>query len=85
MRQKLLRLDNSADYRIEVQGVLDSNWSDRLNGLSIFSEGENEVTVLAGSLIDQAALLGVLNTLYDLRMPLLSVQCLTYGSKQAPE
>jgi hypothetical protein len=27
-------------------------------------------------LLDQAALLGVLNTLYDLRVPILSVTCL---------
>jgi hypothetical protein len=32
------------------------------------------VTVLAGHLADQAALSGVLNTLYDLHLPLLSVE-----------
>ncbi|HSN75491.1 MAG TPA: hypothetical protein VL334_10475, partial [Anaerolineae bacterium] len=33
------------------------------------------VTVLSGQFQDQAALAGVLNTLYDLGLPLLSVEC----------
>jgi hypothetical protein len=33
------------------------------------------VTELSGRLLDQAALLGVLRRLYDLRLPLLSVTC----------
>jgi len=32
------------------------------------------VTLLVGHLIDQAALSGVLNTLYELHLPLLSVE-----------
>jgi hypothetical protein len=34
------------------------------------------VTILVGHLIDQAALAGVLNALYELHMPLLSVECM---------
>jgi hypothetical protein len=34
------------------------------------------VTVLEGHLPDQAALSGVLNTLYDLHLPLLKVECI---------
>jgi len=33
------------------------------------------VTILMGRLIDQAALIGVINSLYDLGCPLLSVEC----------
>jgi hypothetical protein len=36
--------------------------------------GETPNTVLSGWLPDQAALLGVLNTLYSLHFPLLSVE-----------
>jgi hypothetical protein len=36
------------------------------------------VTVLEGWLPDQAALAGVLNTLYELHLPLLSVEILSY-------
>jgi hypothetical protein len=38
------------------------------------------VTVLKGSLPDQAALLGVLNTLYNMRYPLLLVRYLRSDS-----
>jgi len=36
------------------------------------------VSILTDRLRDQAALLGVLNTLYDLQLPLLSVECQSY-------
>jgi hypothetical protein len=66
-------------YRIQVVGYLDKNWSDRLGGLTIKSdkhEGKSIITTISGSIIDQAALFGVLNALYDMRLPLLSVECL---------
>lgn len=62
-------------YRILVQGSLDRRWSDRLSGLEIkvFNPDKDVyVTQLSGELIDQAALLGVLNSLYDLHYPLIS-------------
>ena len=76
-----LRMENQARYHIQVQGILDPSWGGRLGGLEITStkvEGTTPLTTLRGDLHDQAALMGVLNTLYDLRLPLLSVQCLTY-------
>jgi hypothetical protein len=36
--------------------------------------GDQAVTELSGQLADQAALVGVLTSLYDLGMPLLSVE-----------
>jgi hypothetical protein len=38
-------------------------------------DDECPVTILTGRLLDQAALLGLLNFLYDQRLPLLSVAC----------
>jgi hypothetical protein len=73
-----LTLDSTATYRIRVQGRLDASWSDRLSGVTIEHQdqaGEVPVTVLSGALVDQAALAGVLNTLYDLGFPLVSVEC----------
>jgi len=35
------------------------------------------VTTLEGRLLDQAALAGVLNTLYELHLPVLEVKCLS--------
>lgn len=66
-------------YRIEILGLLDSNWSDRLAGMSITTIGSKDVvsrTILEGQVLDQSALSGVLNTLCDLRYPLISVQYL---------
>ena len=74
---KGLKLETPSTYRIRVQGRLDETWTDRLGGMAITSTTTEEklpVTLLVGPLIDQAALSGVLNTLYELHLPLLSVE-----------
>jgi len=40
-------------------------------------------TLLVGELIDQAALVGVLNTLYEWHLPVLSVERLPAGQEEA--
>jgi hypothetical protein len=35
------------------------------------------MTILTGEMVDQTALLGVLNTLYDLHLPIVSVEGLS--------
>lgn len=75
--KKNFTFDRPGNYRIRVEGFLDESWSDRLGGLRIsMSSGENEesVTTLSGQMVDQAALAGVLNTLYELHLTLLSVE-----------
>ncbi len=71
-----------AIYRIRVRGHLDSKWSDRLEAMNITAseqtDGENETT-LVGRLAVQAALAGVMNTLYEQHLPVLSVDCLEEG------
>ena len=77
-----LRMDGPAIYSIRVQGSLEPQWADRIEGMNITedsSAGGSMVTVLVGRLNDQAALAGVLNTLYELHMPVLSVDCLEKG------
>lgn len=64
-------------YQIHVEGVLDPQWSDSLAGLAISVREPAEqppVTVLTGPLEDQAALQGVLDTLFMLNVPLLLVE-----------
>jgi hypothetical protein len=69
-----------AIYRITVDGQLNSDWSDRIEGMNITHVSDDEkTTVLVGRLRDQAALSGVLNTLYELHLPVLSVNCLENG------
>ena len=65
------------NYRIEVQGHLRPDWNDRFGAMRIDSpETDSAVTVLQGHVSDQAELVGILNTLYELHLPLLSVQYL---------
>ena len=69
-----------AYYSITVEGRLTDNWSDCLGGMSIAesSSGDGSViTTLEGQVRDQAALFGVLNTLYELHIPLLTVKILS--------
>ncbi len=66
-----------ADYQIVVQGKLDISWSERLSDMSITitgGGGRRPLTTLRGKLIDQSALLGVLNTLHDLQYGVLKVE-----------
>lgn len=61
-----------AHYQIRVRGYLDQDWQDWFHGLTI-SYPEEDVTALHGFVIDQSALHGLLNQLYGLGLPLLSV------------
>jgi hypothetical protein len=74
-----LTFDSPALYEIRVCGHIEASWSERLEGMSfrlVSDQDRPEVTVLQGELLDQAALAGVLATLYDMQMPVLSVTCL---------
>ena len=75
---KGLKLTTPATYRIRVQGHIRTDWDDRFGGMALSRETTVEdvkTTTLTGHLPDQAALSGVLNTLYDLHLPLLNVEC----------
>ena len=68
-------MDKPGVYRIKVRGVLPDGWIDRLGGLQISAKTSEDVT-LEGRLPDQSALFGVLDTLFNLHLPLLEVTCL---------
>lgn len=60
-----------------IVGCLDDSWSEQL-GLSMEKatiHDDTAVTILKGEVLDQAALFGVLNGLYGLGFPLMSVEC----------
>lgn len=67
-----LSLSKGKIYEIHVKGQLDSRWSEWLEGLEI-KNLENGEMVLFGPIVDQAALLGLLNKLSRLNLVLLSV------------
>jgi hypothetical protein len=76
MPQKIT-LDQPCTYRICVQGQLDSVWSDYFEGMQIeyaCDAGACKVTFLSGALVDQAALQGVLQKLYNLGFPLIRAE-----------
>ncbi len=59
-------------YQIRVQGQLDASWSDWLGGLTITPQPDEE-TLLAGPIVDQAALHGILDKLYAMNLTILAV------------
>jgi hypothetical protein len=59
-------------FEIHVKGHLNSKWSDWLEGLEVKLLDNGEM-ILSGNIVDQAALMGVLNKLNRLNLTLLSV------------
>ncbi len=60
------------NFEIRVKGHLDDTWLDWLDGLEM-KRCDNGEMILTGTIVDQAALLGILNKLNRLNLPLLSV------------
>ena len=73
-----LTMHGPAIYKIRVRGSLDDSWSDRVGGMQITetrgSDGKAE-TILVGRIADQAMLSGILNSLYEWHLPVLSAEC----------
>ena len=66
-------------YKIKVLGDLNVSWSERLGGLQISierSKDRDPVSVLIGQINDQSALSGILNTLYENHLTIISVNML---------
>jgi hypothetical protein len=60
-------------YEIRVEGILDECWAAWFDGLQVTSQADG-VTTIAGAVVDQAALHGVLAKVRDLGLPLISVR-----------
>ncbi|MGB5986478.1 MAG: hypothetical protein WBG37_14325 [Desulfobacterales bacterium] len=73
---KTLNFENPATYRIRVTGHIDDSPSGQLGGM-VLSRAFTADSLLVGHLNDQEALSGVLNELYELHLPLLTVESLT--------
>lgn len=61
-------------YQIRLKGHLDRQWVEWFGGLTITQEANGD-TLLAGLVVDQAALFGLLKKVRDLGLPLLAVNC----------
>jgi hypothetical protein len=71
-----------AVYRVTIQGILDTNWSDYYGGMTITHQGDpkhDAMSILLGRLSDQSALIGVLNSLHDIAYSILLVEYLKTG------
>ncbi len=68
--------DGPSAYMIQVQGPVSQHLADYLGCLSVSVSGEPDqpVTTLSGQVIDQAALMGVLNNLYGMGYTLLNFE-----------
>lgn len=63
--------DEKANYQIRVEGQLDDSWSDWFASMEVsFKDG---VSTLAGPVVDQAELRGILIKIWDLNLTLISV------------
>jgi len=69
-------------YAIRVQGRLDARWATWFDGCTLTVEADG-TTVITGTVVDQAALHGLLQALRDLGLPLLSVTPL--GTDPGPD
>jgi hypothetical protein len=63
----------SGRYEIRLEGHLDDRWAAWFDGLSLTQESDGS-TVIHGSVVDQAALHGLLQKVRDLGLPLVSVR-----------
>jgi hypothetical protein len=68
--------NHASIYRVCVAGTVPGSWENRLGCLRVVREGDgpSDQTLLMGAVRDQAELLGILNTLHELRLPLLLVE-----------
>ncbi len=65
--------DPPALYEIRVKGYLSPEWSHWFDDMTITHDDEGN-TLLAGPVVDQAALHGLLAKVRDLGLPLLAVR-----------
>jgi hypothetical protein len=68
---------DQADYEIHVEGHIGEQWSNRFDGLAMdttFNRSEKPITILSGTIADQAALHGLVNRIRDLGLTLLLIR-----------
>jgi hypothetical protein len=84
-----LTMTEPAKYRIRVIGEIDESWADYYGGMLVRIENHPDKlkeSILVGWLEDQAALVGLIERLYNLGLPILSVEKLSEsGSIEIPK
>ncbi len=63
-------------YQIQVQGWINERWTNWFDGMTMIyksAEDDSPITILTGSVVDQAALRGLLTKIWDLNLAVISV------------
>ena len=71
--------NQSSDYQIRVKGEIGKSWFGRFGDMMVTLEDDNKnesIYIMAGRVNDQTALAGILKTLYELHLTILSIQIL---------
>jgi hypothetical protein len=74
-------------FCIRIEGKLSESWSEYFGAQSMSVEVDEaglSSTTLISEPVDQAALLGIINHLNDLGLPLVSVECLPTPVENEP-
>ena len=71
-------------YEIRLKGHLDTWWADQFEHMT-FTYASDGTTILAGPVVDQAALYGLLRKVRDLGLPLLSVILIVPKQADVPD
>jgi hypothetical protein len=74
--------DEPERYEIRIKGHLNDQWDGWFGGLTITREDNGE-TLLTGTVVDQAALHGLLRKVRDVGMPLIAVNRIEPGQANA--
>jgi hypothetical protein len=77
------RRDEPGEYEIRLKGHLGSRWSAWFDGLTL-TEDSDGTTAIRGSVIDQAALHGLLQKVRDIGLPLVSVTRIDLNPPRRP-
>ena len=86
-RRRKLTMYDPAVFGVRVQGVLDKSWCEYFATQSISAKVDEaglSSTTLISEPADQATLIGMINYLNRLGLPLLSVQCLPTSVENEP-
>ncbi|KAA3646746.1 MAG: hypothetical protein DWQ07_11125 [Chloroflexi bacterium] len=77
-----LTLDQAVTYEIKVPGALDEHWLGGNGGMKLsieYTEKDTPITTIT-ICVDQAALHSLLQRIYSLGLPVISVVCVEFGT-----
>jgi hypothetical protein len=85
--EKRINMFEPAVYCIRINGRLGESWLEYFGAQSMSAEEDEagqHTTTLISEPVDQAALVGMINHLNGLGLPVVSVECVQTASKDEP-